>query len=176
MRDGEWQSRRTVHSSIRLFGAVWTVALGLVAVWGDVMAQPSCPRVEVTLVEQSASTETRSVELGDQTIFVKRNSITTTSDISEMKVSGDDVETLILIKYKPAAAARLLDATTDHDGLRLAFVVDDDIWLAVTWQGRYGIGPEGMQLSFTRPRAAQAQRLMESVRGCIAEIGSPLSP
>jgi Family of unknown function (DUF6152) len=128
-------------------------------------AKPSCPRAELTLVEASASAETRAVRLADHTVFVRRKAITTTDDISEIKVAGDDFDTSIHIKYKPDAAARLLDATTGHDGLKLAFVVDDDVWLAFTWQGPYGIGPDGTQLTI-RHGLAKAQRLMESVRSC----------
>jgi hypothetical protein len=125
----------------------------------------SCPRVELTAVEPNASSETRPVKLGQQTIFVRRNAITTTSDISEIKIAGDDVDTLIQMKYQPQAAAKLLDATTGHDGLRLAFVVDDDVWLAFTWRGPYGIGPDGTQLSIQHG-LAKAQRLAESISSC----------
>jgi hypothetical protein len=145
-----------------------TVSLGLTAASIEAVTQPSCPRVDLTLVEPSASSETRPVKLGDETIFVRRSAITTTSDISEIKVTGDDFETLILIKYKPAAAARLLDATTNHDGLKMAFVVDDAVLLAFTWQGPYGIGPDGTQLTI-RPGLARPERLAESIRGCTGE-------
>jgi len=127
----------------------------------------SCPRVDLTVVEPSASSETRPAKLGQRTIFVRRNAITTTSDISEIKIAGDDVDTLIQIKYQPQAAARLLDATTGHDGLRLAFVVDDDAWLAFTWQGPYGIGPDGTQLSIQHG-LAKAEALAESIGSCSA--------
>jgi len=130
-----------------------------------VVGRSSCPRVDLTLVEPSASSETRAVKLGEHTLFVRRAAITTTSDISDIKVAGDDADTSIQVKYKPDAAARLLDATTGHDGLKLAFVVDDDVWLSFTWQGPYGIGPAGTQLSL-RHGMAKAQRLMESIRSC----------
>lgn len=158
--------------SASLLAAAWTMGLGLAAVFSDAAAQPSCPRVDLTLVEPRASPETRPVRLGDRTIFVRRRAITTTGDISEIKVAGDDVDTLIRIKYNAAAAARLLDATTNHDGLRMAFVVDDDVWLAFTWQGPYGIGPDGTQLSI-RHGLARAQRLVESVRGCAGDKQTP---
>jgi hypothetical protein len=58
----------------------------------------------------------------------------------------------------------LQDATTGHDGLDLAFVVEDDVWLAFTWEGAYGIGRDGTQLSI-RNGLAKAERLMESIRG-----------
>jgi len=128
-------------------------------------ADASCPRVDITLVEPSASSETRAVKLGQGTLFVRRNAMATTRDISEIKVAGDDADTLIQIRYTEAAAARLHDATTDHDGLKLAFVVDDDVWLAFTWRGPYGIEPDGTQISI-RNGLAKAQRLLESLRGC----------
>jgi hypothetical protein len=128
-------------------------------------ATSSCPRVDVTLVEPSASSDARPVKLGQSTLFVRRNAITTTSDIAEMKLAGDDADTLIQIKYTDGAAARLLEATTDHDGLKLAFVVDDDVWLAFTWRGSHGIGLDGTQVSI-RNGLAKGQRLMESIRAC----------
>jgi phage-related protein len=124
-----------------------------------------CPRVELTHVESRESSETRPVRLGGQAIFVHRNAITTTGDISEIKVAGDDAETAIQIKYKAEAAAKLLNATTDHDGLQLAFVVDDEVWLAFTWRGPYGIGPDGVQVSIQRG-LARAEGLMASIRAC----------
>jgi len=154
--------------STRRFAAALTVTLALSIASTQAVAQSSCPRVDLTLVESSASSETRPVKLGDQTIFVRQTAITTTSDISEIKVTGDDFETLILIKYKPAAAARLLDATTNHDGLKMAFVVDDAVLLAFTWQGPYGVGPDGTQLSI-RPGLARPERLGESIQRCIEE-------
>ncbi len=132
----------------------------------------SCPRVDLTAVEPNASSETRAVKLGEHTLFVRRAAITTTSDIAEIKVAGDDADAAIQVKYKPDAAARLLDATTDHDGLRLAFVVDDDVWLSFTWQGPYGIGPDGTQLSL-RHGMVKAQRLVESIRGCTGNESVP---
>jgi len=128
----------------------------------------SCPRVEVTLVERSASSETRPVRLGQSTLFVRGDAITTTSDISEINVEGDDADVLIHIKYTEAAAARLLEATTGHDGLKLAFVVADDVWLAFTWQGLYGIGPEGTQVSI-RHGLAKAEKLVEAIRTCVGD-------
>jgi Family of unknown function (DUF6152) len=125
----------------------------------------TCPRVDMTLVEPSASSDTRPVKLGTSTVFVRRNAITTTSDISGLKLAGDDADTLIQIKYTERAAARLHEATTDHDGLKLAFVVDDDVWLAFTWRGSHGIEPDGTQVSI-RNGLAKAQRLMESIRAC----------
>jgi hypothetical protein len=152
--------------SIWLLIMAWAAVLGCAAAAGRVTAaEPGCPRVDLTLVESSASSATRPVKLGDRTLFVRRNAITTTADIAEINVAGDDVEAAIFIKYKPDAAARLLAATTDHDGLKLAFVVDDEVWLAFTWHGPYGIGPDGTQLT-VQHRLAQAQSLVSSVRSC----------
>jgi hypothetical protein len=161
-----------VFKRATLLATAGTVVLGIAAGCSEAAARSSCPRVDLTLIEQSASSETRPVKLEDRTLFVRRSAITTVSDISEIKVKGDDADTLILIKYNPAAAARLLDATTDHDGLRMAFVVDDDVWLAFTWQGPYGIGPDGTQLSI-RHGMARAQRLVQSIRGCTGDERTP---
>jgi hypothetical protein len=130
------------------------------------LATSAClPRVELTVVDARPSSETRPVVQGEDTIFVQRDAITTTRDISEISIAGDDFDTRIHIKYTPDAAARLRDATTGHDGLDLAFVVVDDVWLAFTWQGPYGMGPDGTQLSI-RNGLVKAEKLMESIRGC----------
>lgn len=149
----------------------WAAVLWLAAAGSGAAAQSSCPRVEMTLVEPSASSETRPVKDADETIFVRRSAITTTSDISEIEIArddaGDDADVLILIKYTPDAAARLFDATTDRDGQRMALVVDDEVWLAFMWRGPYGIGPSGTQLSVLGGMA-RAQTLMQSIQGCTA--------
>jgi hypothetical protein len=164
---GEWRYRKkTVLEAITLPITGWMVALGLAAIADEVAAQRACPRVDLTLVRPSASAETRPVKNGDHTIFVLRNAITTIADIFEINVAGDDVDTLILIKYNAAAAARLLEATTDRDGQRMALVVDDDVVLAFTWEGPYGIGPDGTQLSLQDYGLARAQRLVEAIRSC----------
>jgi hypothetical protein len=156
---------RVARKSARLTFIACALAFGAGA-GSEAAAQRTCPRLEVTMVEQAASAQTREVKHGDHTLFLRRSAITTTSDISELKVSGDDIETLIQIKYKPEAAARLLEATTDHDGLKLAIVADNDVLLAFTWEGRYGLGPDGTQVSLTNGMA-RAQKLLESMQGCI---------
>ena len=140
-------------------------ALGLAAFSDVASAQPSCPRADLTQIEPRASAATRPVRNGDETIFVRQNAITTANDISEIKVERDDFETSILIKYNPEAAARLLAVTTNNEGVQLAFVVDDDVLLSFTWEGTYGIGPSGVQMSILNG-PARAQKLVESLRGC----------
>ena len=157
-----------MFKSIQLSIAVWTAALVLAAISHDAAAERVCPSVQFALVEPAASPETRAVKLGDQTIFVRRSPITTTSDISEIKLATDGVEARILIKFYPAAAQRMLETTTDHDGLRMAFLVDDEVLLAFVWTGPYGIGPGGTQVSLENG-LARAQRLMESIRGCTGD-------
>jgi hypothetical protein len=159
------RSEASVFKSIKQSAVVCAVALVLTAVSHEATAERVCPRVEFTLVEPGASPETRAVKLGDQTIFVRRSAITTTSDISEIKLVTDGVEARILIRFYPAAAQRMLEATTDHDGLKMAFVVDDEVLLGFTWTGPYGIGPGGTQVSLENG-LARAQRLMKSIEGC----------
>jgi hypothetical protein len=130
--------------------------------------QASCPRVEVTLIESSSSSETRPVKLGERTVFVQRSPITTTSDISEIKIAGDDVLASIQIMHTPEATARLFGATSNRDNLTIAFVVDDDVWLAFTWEGPDGIGLDGMQISLQNG-TDRAKRLAESIRECSGE-------
>lgn len=110
----------------RLIGSM-LVAVALAAMAGVAAAQPPCPRVDLTYVEPRATPETRPVKLDDTIVFVRENAIATAGDIAAIKVEGDDFDTLILIEYTEPAAARVLAATTDNAGVRLAFVVDDDV-------------------------------------------------
>lgn len=157
-----------MFESSKQSAVVCAFALVLTAVAHQAAAERACPRVEFTLVEPAASPETRPVKLGDQTIFVRRNAITTTGDISEIKLATDGVEARILIKFYEGGAARMLDATTGHDGLRMALVVDDEVLLAFTWTGPYRIGPGGTQVSLL-DGLPRAQRLVESIQGCTGD-------
>ena len=139
---------------------------------GRAGAERSCPNAGFTIVAPESSLETRPVKNGRQTLFVERKALTTTSDIAEIKLGTRFGDAFVLIKFNPAAAARLLEATTNHDGLKMAFVVDDKVFLAVTWQGPYGIGPEGTQLSIMKG-IRRAQRLVDSVRACAGDKRTP---
>jgi hypothetical protein len=60
MYDSEWRSReRAVLKSVKLLAMIWTVALGLAAFSRGAAAEPTCPRVDLTLVEPAASSQTR---------------------------------------------------------------------------------------------------------------------
>jgi preprotein translocase subunit SecD len=119
----------------------------------------------MTIIESSSSPATRAVRQGDDTVFVRRNGITTTSDIAKITVAGDDALASIQIDYTPQAADRLFDATSNGDGLRMAFVVDNEVWLAFTWEGPDGIGPNGSQISLLNGMD-RAQSLVEAMRAC----------
>jgi hypothetical protein len=49
----------------------------------------------------------------------------------------------------------------------LAFVVDDTVLMAVTWEGPHGIDKGEMQLSLSHGMA-RARSLVETIQGCIA--------
>src|SRR6516164_2063202 len=70
----------------------------------------------------------------------------------------------------PAAAQRLHDATTNHSGLRIAFMADDDVLLNVVWEGPYGVDTDGTQVSLEHGMK-RARRLMEAIRGCTGASG-----
>src|SRR5580698_7006 len=149
----------------------WAVVLGITATSGESVAKASCPKVGFSVVEPHATSETRALRVGtDQTIFVRRESITTTSDISDIKLEGggdnaDDAT--ILIKFTPAADHRLHDATTNHSGMRSAFVFDDQVLINVVWEGAYGMDLGGSQVSVLHG-LNQARKLMKEIRGCTA--------
>jgi len=161
-----------VFRSAMLLAAECAVVLAFVGA-SKAAAQPSCPRVDLTLVEPRASSETRPVTLGDLTIYVRRSAIATTSDISEIELVRDeareDGDVFVLITHIPAAAARLLDTTTDRDGQNMALVVDDDAWVLFTKEAPGVIGPNSSQFRFSSGLLARAQRLAESIQGCAAD-------
>ncbi len=129
-----------------------------------------------TVVEPKASPETRPLGIGkNHTIFVRRAALTTLADISEIRLAGDDVDTLILITFNPAAASRLHDATTDRSGLRMAFVADDNVVMAFTWEGPYGMDTDGSKLSIPHGMA-RARPLVEAIRRCMVASSRERTP
>ena len=152
---------------------LWTIALGVAAIWNGGLANAACPKVGFTVVEPRATPETRALKAGrNQTIFVRRELITTTREITEIRIASaedgaaDDV--LILLKFTPVADQRLHDATTNHSGLRIAFLFDDEILSNIVWQGPYGMYTGGTQLSIPHGMPA-ARKLMKAVQGCTAK-------
>ena len=127
--------------------AVIAAALALLVAGSATAA--ACPDAGFAIVESKASPLTRKVMGGpDGTLYVRREKITTTREITEIKLQGDAYDSQILLKLTPEEAKRLHDATTNHAGLRIAFVVDDRALGAVTWQGPYGMDADlGLQLS-----------------------------
>lgn len=103
--------------------------------------------------------------------------ITKTSEISDIKlVAGDDDDdAIILIKYTASADQRLHDVTTNHSGMHLAFLFNDEVLLNIIWQGPYGMDTGGGQLSI-RHGMKRAQRLMKAIQGCTAANASEPTP
>lgn len=129
----------------------------------------TCPQVGFFIVEPQASSETRPIQWRDhQTLYVQRAPITTTKDIIEIKLieEGQDDATLQLT-FVPIAAQRLHDATTDHDGVRLAFLYDNEVLINVIWRGPYGMDSTGSQIS-ARHGLSKAHRLLQAIQGCTA--------
>jgi preprotein translocase subunit SecD len=120
------------------------------------------------IVEPKASPETRPVKTGGgHRAFVSRTPITATHDITDIKLAGDAYDTQVQLKFTPAAARRLHDATTNQSGLHIAFVVDDVAMSAVTWTGPYGMDADlGVQLSLGKP-VPEVRRMVEAIQGCI---------
>jgi hypothetical protein len=158
---------------------IWTIVLGVVVTSCGAAPDASCPEVGFTVVEPRATSETRPVQSRtNQTIFIRKEWITTTSDIAELKIArpeyGDEGDVLILIKFTPVADQRLHDATTNRSGMRLAFMFDDEVVLNFVWEGPYGTYTGGTQVSVQRGMD-QAQRLIKAMRGCTGiTVGDPL--
>jgi hypothetical protein len=159
------------HLSKRLV-VFWTIVLGLVMAFSGVTASASCPEVGFTVVEPHATPETRAIEVGkNRTIFVRRDALTTTRDISDIKLllnhdAADDDGT-IQIKFIPKADQKLHEATTNHSGMRIAFLFNDEVLINVVWQGRYGMDLGGSQVDI-RHGLNKARELMKAIQGCTA--------
>lgn len=133
-------------------------------------AAATCPRVGFTIVEAHSTPQTRALKAGPRTVFVHRDLLTTTADITELRLvhphDGDPDDVSILVKFTPDVEENLIDATTNHSGIRLAFVFNDEIMLNIKWEGPYGMYPGGTQLSIPHGMK-KAQRLQRAVQGCI---------
>ncbi len=134
------------------------------------VAHAACPQVGFTFVEPQASSATRAVRVGrNQTIFVRRVPITTTSDIVTIRLVADDDDAdnsaSLLIKFTPAADQRLHEATSNVSGQRIAFMLDDEVLLNVVWEGPYGMYLGGTRVSIQHGMEP-ARKLMKAIRGC----------
>jgi hypothetical protein len=163
--------------AIRPLVLALAVISALALLSGNTVAGASCPAVGFTVVEPHPSSETRAVRVGaSQTIFVRREPITTTSDIVEIKLADDgDDDASLLLKFTPAASRRLHDATTNHSGLRIAFMADDQVLLDVVWEGPYGLDSDGAQVSMQHGMK-RARKLMEALRGCTGTPAGDRTP
>jgi preprotein translocase subunit SecD len=157
-----------MSKSIRLLVAVGATALGCVSLSSRAAPSPACTNAGWVVVESKASHETRTVKAGPKrSLFVRRTQITTTADLSEIKLAGDAYDMEVQMKFTPEAARRLHDATTNKDGLHIAFVVDDKALSAVTWTGPYGMDADsGVQISLGKA-IPEVRPLVASIQSCI---------
>jgi preprotein translocase subunit SecD len=126
------------------------------------------PERRLVVVEAKASPQTRPVKAAPKGgIFVRKDQITTTTDLTEIKLAGDEHDTQIQMTFTPEAAKRLHDATTNRSGIRIAFVTNDEVVSAVTWTGSYGMDADhGVQISLGGS-APQARPLVEAIEKCV---------
>jgi hypothetical protein len=156
-----------MSGSSRLWVAAIAAALGFAAVASGAAAASPCANAGWVIVEPKASPGTRTVKAGPKDIFVRRTQITTTADLIEISLAGDAYDTEIRMKFTPEAARRLHDATTNQDGLHIAFVVDDKALSAVTWTGPYGMDADlGVQISLGKA-APEVGPMVKAVQACI---------
>jgi len=148
-------------------------SLAVVVVAGPAMAAAACPNAGFTIVESRSSPKTRPVKDGDHhTLFVLRDQLTTTTDITDIKLQSDADGAQLLLSLTPDAASQLHQATTNHDGLQFAFVVGDQALSNVTWSGPFGMDAgEGVQLSLGRLLPPDARSLVAAIQKCVAAGG-----
>jgi hypothetical protein len=156
---------------------IWTIGLGVIMTSYGAVANAACPQAGFAIVEPHATAETRPLRVaGNRTIFVRRESLTTTRDISDIKLAGGgghDDDATIFIKFTPAADQGLHDATTNHSGMRLAFLFDDEVLINVVWEGPYGMDLGGTQVSLQHG-LKRAQQLIRAIRDCTAATAPPV--
>lgn len=151
---------------VRLVVLAWTAISVLALISGDAIANATCPQVGFTIVEPHASSETRPIRVGTkQVIYVRRVPITTTKDIAEIKLGGNDYDAEIQLRFTAAATKRLIDATNNHAGRRIAFMFDDEVLINGVIPGSNGFGSDGAQVS-VRHGMPEARRLVTAIRGC----------
>jgi preprotein translocase subunit SecD len=162
---------------MKRLAVVWSIVVAMAMTSNVTAAEARCPEVGFTVVEPHGTSETRPLRVGgDQTLFVRRESITRTSDIVEIKLrddGGDDVS--LLLKFTPLGTQRLHDATTNHFGRRIAFLFNDEVLNNVVWEGPYGLDAQGAQVSM-RHGMHEARKLMKAIRGCTAATVSDRTP
>ena len=151
---------------------VWSILVSMATTFNAAAAEVACPRVGFAVVEPHATSETRSLRVaGRHTMFIHRQWITTTSDISELKVThphdGDDDDANIQIKLIPAADQRLHDTTTNHPGIVFVFLFNDEVLNNIVWQGPYGTYLGGIQVSVPHGMK-MAQKLLKAFQDCTA--------
>ena len=151
---------------------VWMMALGMFLSSQGAVANAACPEVGFAVVEPAATSTTRTVKASkNRSIFVQRDLITTTRDITEMKLfrpyDGDKDDVTIQLKFAPSADQRLHEATTNHSGMRIAFLFDDQVLLNAVWEGPYGMDTGGSQVSLDHGLRI-ARKLRDAIKGCTA--------
>jgi len=164
-----------MSGQVRRWTAACAAALGLALVSGGAAAARSCPEVGFMVVEPARSADTRPVRAGpDHKLAVRKQPLSTTADLTEIRLAGDEDDTLIRMRFTPEAAKRLHDATTGHDGMRLAFVADGEVRMAFTWSGPYGMDADlGTQLSVPHG-VVWARPLVAALQTCVGKgAGAP---
>jgi hypothetical protein len=159
----------------------WAVIVGATLLFSAPVAKAICPQVGFTIVEPHASAATRPVRIGkNQTIYVRREPITTTSDITKIELEqelADPNDADLLIAFTPAADKRLHDATTNHSGRWIAFMFNDEVLVNSEWEGPYGFDPGEKRVSMNHGMK-RARKLMKAIRGCKRETAAakPAAP
>jgi antitoxin FitA len=169
-------SENAMFKSARLVILAWTAISALALTCGEAAADTSCPQVGFVIVEPHASAETRPVRVGkNQRIYVQRVPITKTRDIVDIKLGGNDFDANIQLKFTPAATERLIDATNNHAGRRIAFMYDDEVLVDVLIPGPNGFDADGAQVSI-RHGMTIARKLMKAIRGCTGATPAATTP
>jgi hypothetical protein len=149
----------------RLLSFAAGAGLALAALSGPANAAGACPELGFAVVEPAPSPETRAVAFrGDATLQVRREPITRTADIVVAAIEEGPDSASLSLTFRPEAAERLERATSGRSGLRLAFVAGDEVLMAVTWEGPYGMGKDGARIDM-RDRG-RARRLVEALGAC----------
>jgi preprotein translocase subunit SecD len=137
------------------------------AEFGRTGSRPATPPPKVSIRfclasrEASEGFEPVQDERGE-TLYVATTALLTEADVKSATLMESRKRTIILLEFKPLAADRLDRETANHIGKRLAIFVDDQLVVSPTINSRISRGKAAIDGDFTKERAAEIVRVLNS--------------
>jgi preprotein translocase subunit SecD len=152
------------------------LALGGCAEFGRTGSNPATPPPKVSIRFCLASGEAReghapAKDERGEVLYVAPTALLTEADVKQASLAESQKRTIILLEFKPLAADRLDRETAEHLGERLAIFVDDQLVMSPTIRSRISQGKAIIDGEFTKARAAEIVRVLNS--GAAAPTSKP---